>query len=82
MTPERKKLIAKWRAHCDVNHGPNDGLCAACADAAITEAVAEKQEQCAKVAEQFQDIIGWQPGESRNKVCFDIAAAIRRGRHE
>ena len=47
------------------------------------ERVAEKErERCAKIAERFQDVISWQEGESRNKLCLEIAAAIRSGQGE
>ena len=34
-------------------------------------------ETCAKVAHEFQDIVGWQPGESRNAMVGDIESRIR-----
>lgn len=38
----------------------------------------EMREEAAQVAMVFQDIIGWQTGESRNKLIGDIAEKIRR----
>ena len=88
MTPERMRLIAKWRAHCDVNHGPNDGLCAACTDGAITEAVAEEHERCAKIAEAEKCGLGPEAtpmdvayADGYSRAGDNIAAVIRaRGR--
>ena len=51
-------------------------------DAYCTVAVARHayragMEAAAKIADRHQDIVGWQPGESRNKLVGDIARAIR-----
>lgn len=33
-----------------------------------------------KIAHQFQDIVGWQPGESRNALVGDIERAILKAK--
>ena len=61
-------------------HPSSVGACFSCVAKALLLATQEATEKAARIAELHQDIVGWQPGESRNKLCFKIAQKIRESR--
>lgn len=44
---------------------------------AVAAGAKEEREECAKAIDLFQDIIGWQEGESRNALVCEIRDRIR-----
>lgn len=65
------------RAACSVDLCKYPACDCALMPKAAKKLIVAGMEAAAKIADRHQDIVGWQPGESRNKLVGDIARAIR-----
>ena len=54
------------------------GICRDCCAAYMIAHAEAVREEAAKRIQIFQDIVGWQPGESRNKLIWDIEQSVRK----
>ena len=60
-------------ANCGHRSG---GICRDCCTVALIAHAKEVRDEAVKRIDIFQDIVGWQPGESRNALIWEIEQSV------